>query len=247
MTPPTSPAWAWLTCQVATSAGMTRLNICTSSASSAHPPKQVQNVRRSTAVIWLYHLNMNRFLSRYDLLNVYSSISSRSLAALSSIRSEFCKAQRIRPGSGRSPPLRANGATRLACCRSRTPGARSGRSAPLRDAKQARVPPVGRIDHQHLFRARDDLAAQPFIGRVKQRADLGFTRVQAAGRSEREAARSPPAGTAHPQTGEAVTDGWPWHFSAVSMPRSHGRGWGADFPRSRIRLSGICCSPDRPW
>ena len=41
------PTLVLLTCQPAIRAGMTRLNICTSRASSAQPPKQAQNVRRS--------------------------------------------------------------------------------------------------------------------------------------------------------------------------------------------------------
>src|SRR5271166_4989991 len=59
VTPPTSPASVWLTPHVAISAGITRPNIWTSRASSAHPPKQVQNVVRSTALISLYHLNID--------------------------------------------------------------------------------------------------------------------------------------------------------------------------------------------
>ena len=38
--------------------GMTRLNICTSSASSAQPPKQAQNVRFSPFEISLNQPNM---------------------------------------------------------------------------------------------------------------------------------------------------------------------------------------------
>ncbi len=56
--PPTSPACVRLIDHSAMIAGITRLNICTSRESSAHPPKHAQNVRRSLPEISLNHPNI---------------------------------------------------------------------------------------------------------------------------------------------------------------------------------------------
>ncbi len=56
--PDTSPASVLPMCHAAMMVGMTRLNICTSSASSAQPPKHAQKVRFSPAEISLNQPNM---------------------------------------------------------------------------------------------------------------------------------------------------------------------------------------------
>ena len=58
VTLPIIPASALLRLKAAISAGMARLNICTSSASSAQPPKQPQKVLRSPGETCLYQCNM---------------------------------------------------------------------------------------------------------------------------------------------------------------------------------------------
>ena len=58
VTPDTSPASVLSICHAAMMVGMTRLNICTSSASSAQPPKHAQKVRFSPFEISLNQPNM---------------------------------------------------------------------------------------------------------------------------------------------------------------------------------------------
>ena len=58
VTLPIRPASALLRLKAAINAGIARLNICTSSASSAQPPKQPQKVLRSPCDTCLYQCNM---------------------------------------------------------------------------------------------------------------------------------------------------------------------------------------------
>src|SRR5271168_500235 len=55
---PRMPAWVWLMPKTAINVPMRKLNICTSSASSPHPPKQPQNVLFSPWESSVYQLNM---------------------------------------------------------------------------------------------------------------------------------------------------------------------------------------------
>src|SRR5450830_2020190 len=63
VTPLISPASPLLRLKAAISAGIARLNICTSSASSAQPLKHAQKVLRSLPEICLYQVNMIFLLS----------------------------------------------------------------------------------------------------------------------------------------------------------------------------------------
>src|SRR6266702_3733853 len=78
VTPLTIPACVRLIDHSAMIAGITRLNNCTSSESSAHPPKHAQNVRRSLPDTSLNHLNIAVSCVVYPIVGIESFWIARS-------------------------------------------------------------------------------------------------------------------------------------------------------------------------